>query len=236
MFVRPDWRDTYHYSFLQEHNLDVFAWEFVRRNPAYQKDCAEFLAVAPDVRVWHSFCVGPGGPVSSELAVLSEPERNVYRRFPSRWCLLGPKDPNEDFYNPDSADPVFDLDLFNHYTHTDLWRPSSGPKVLIPVDLSRPLESIQKMVMESVKTFRAAGIAAGSITPMSARVLSEKVYIEHLRILDGVDAGASILEIGQELHPLAVNDAESKQRDKRMRAAYKAALKMQADGWRVLLE
>jgi hypothetical protein len=60
------------------------------------------------------------------------------------------------------------------------------------------------------------------------------VYVEHLRILDGVADGATISEIGELLHPGAINDPAEKQRDKRIRAAHKAALKMQAEGWRVL--
>lgn len=236
MYVRPDWRDTDHYSFLQGHQLDVLAWEFVRRNPDYQKDCAEFLAVAPDVRQWHSFCVGASGLDNPEVAAMGESVRDVYRRFRAHWRLLGPKDPNEDFYNPDSDAPIFDLDFFSHFTHIDKWLPISGPKVLLPVDLSMPLESIKETVMGAIKEMRAAGIAAGSIKPVTERVLAEKTYIEHLRILDGVAAGADLPEIGQVLQPKAVNDPESKQRDKRIRAAYKAALKMQADGWQVLLQ
>jgi len=82
--------------------------------------------------------------------------------------------------------------------------------------------------------YRAAGMKAGAIKPVPERGLSEKTYNEHLRILDGGAAGAGLPEIGQVLQPRAVNDPESKQRDKRIRAAYKAALKMQGDGWRVL--
>ena len=68
----------------------------------------------------------------------------------------------------------------------------------------------------------------------TSRLLNRGVYVEHLRILDGVAAGATIAEIGEVLHPGAINGPEDKQRDKRIRAAHKAALKMRDEGWRVL--
>lgn len=109
-----------------------------------------------------------------------------------------------------------------------------GPHVLVPVDLSMPLEELERTAIGLIRYLRDEGIKQGTVKARKARLLSRAVYVEHLRILDGVDAGATIAEIGEVLHPGAINGPEDKQRDKRIRAAHKAALKMRDEGWRVL--
>lgn len=109
-----------------------------------------------------------------------------------------------------------------------------GPHVLVPVDLSMPLEEIERTAIGLIRYLRDEGIKQGTVKVRKARLLNRAVYVEHLRILDGLAAGATIAEIGAVLHPGAENDPEDRQRDKRIRAAHKAALKMRAEGWRVL--
>lgn len=109
-----------------------------------------------------------------------------------------------------------------------------GPHVLLPVDLSLPLDELERIATWMIRHLRDKGIQQGTVKVRKSRVLAPSVYVEQLRILDGVEAGATFAEIGEVLHPGAINGPEDRQRDKRIRAAHKAALKMRAEGWRVL--
>lgn len=109
-----------------------------------------------------------------------------------------------------------------------------GPRILLPVDLSLPLEELERTAVGLIRYLRKKGIEQGTVKVRKSRLLRPAVYVEHLRILDAMNDGATIAEIGEVLHPCAINDPEERQRDKRIRAAHKAALKMRAEGWRVL--
>jgi hypothetical protein len=242
MFARPNWRDAAQYSKFLEVYPDLMAWEFMRRNADYQAEYLKVCEVEIVLVVHHLNVATARRSPSPESALIGasgearvEDARALYRRFCSRWRLRKAKDPAENYYHYDFSEaPIFEWEDLCNFTHFEEWQPSSGPRVMIPVDLSMPLEAIEESVMGIVRSLRLAGVEHGSIKPIYARTLSAKVYVEHLRILDGVEAGATIAEIGEALRPGAINDPEEKQRDKRTRAAHKAALKMQADGWRVL--
>ena len=56
MFVRPDWRNQAAYHAIEGASLQRIAWEFLRRNPDYQKAWAEYAGLvrkmaAPDTEV-----------------------------------------------------------------------------------------------------------------------------------------------------------------------------------------
>lgn len=42
---RPDWRSPSDYDYLKELDRAELAWEFLRRNPEYQKDFARIVDV-----------------------------------------------------------------------------------------------------------------------------------------------------------------------------------------------
>lgn len=216
MTRRPAWRDAAQYSKFLNARLDLLAWEFIRRNPAYCDDASRFFSDDRGEKQTNS-------------------EQVWQAHFAAEWGLHTPKHPDEDYYKTDLDEwPIFIGWDFRDFVSYAEWRPSCGPKVSIPVDLSLPLEAIEEQVVGTVRALRAAGIEHGSFTPVSARTQSTRVYVEHLRILDAVAEGSTIAEIGEVLHPGAINDPEERQRDKRIRAAHKAALKMQAEGWRML--
>ena len=65
---------------------------------------------------------------------------------------------------------------------------------------------------------------------------TRQLYAQYLRILDAIHEGVNFAEIGEVLTPGAINDPVLKERDKRTRAAHDAALKVQQEGYKGLLE
>jgi hypothetical protein len=228
MLIRPNWRDPEPYKWLLDPDLNHFiAWEFLRRNPTYQQDIRDFQ---DEGRAWqqnnpHTDLGLPIGP--AQLG-------GWCRYVQEKWKIFFP-------FTPGTGGEAVENFVMSDFHRPDLFKPVSlcgridGPRVMIPVDLSEPWEVLEKRVMFIVKTFRNQGIANGTVQPRKKRVLAPRKYVEHLRILDAFAGGATLREIGDVLAPEAVNDSDARQRDKRLKAAYEAALKMQGDGYKALL-
>ncbi|MEO6319427.1 MAG: DUF2285 domain-containing protein [Polaromonas sp.] len=219
MFERPDWKNPEPYKeFLDPDMKNWTAWEFLRRNPDYQKD-ADF---------YHAEMGNSG--------IDENPERfdEWCRYCENRWQLIRPlMTAGGDFSGGD-----FVMLLHDWTTRFKIPGPGNrieGPLVLIPADLSMPLKDLQEQVMQMLHGLRNDGIKRGVVKPRITRVLAPRVYVEQLRILDAFAAGATAQEIGDVLAPGATNDPEARQRDKRIKAAYRAALKMQDGGYRALI-
>lgn len=246
MFIRPNWRDPEPYKFLLRDphapaNVAV-AWEFLRRNPEYQADNKDFL------REVYEWCfknqtdfqetfgyLASSRRLATMLTCFEETcaSRHEYwsRHFDEKWGMVSIVLPTDD----DAWDFFLCQDCYPELFKRVLFGRVEGPLVLIPVDLSMPLDALLKMVEGRVRNLRDEGIKHGTVKLRTARVLANRIYIEHLRILDAFAAGATVEEIGIVLTPSASNDPDSRQRDKRIKAAHKAALKMQEVGYRALI-
>lgn len=239
MFVRPDWKDIKAYEERCTRDFHGgIAWEFIRRNPDYQTDvdlyCAEVQLFANENLERFEEYGGVGVYAMGSFHMEEQPERWRYwcQLVERKWGLALPFLTNDEFSgNEVPFPPLDDPESFERET----WQGIKGPRVLVPVDLSEPLEVMLKKAEYQIRRMRDAGIKSGAVKPTTNRVLSTAVYIEYLRILDGIAAGETIQKIGEVLSPSAANTPEEKQRDKRIRAAYKAALKMQDGGYRVLM-
>ncbi|MEI8170857.1 MAG: DUF2285 domain-containing protein [Rhodoferax sp.] len=221
---------------------NITAWEFLRRNPDYQKDTDEYRS---EVCKW---CVDHPKLLQKTEGFLELGDdlyiKNTCFRENSqtRWTFWSDhfNATWDIFFGETTDDNHRDFFTYKSCYSPELYKPVlfgkvEGPLVLIPVDLSMPLQALLKIVEGEIREFRDRGIKEGVVVTRKNRMLENRVYIEQLRILDAIAAGATVSEIGDVLAPGAINDAESKQRDKRIKAAYQAALKMQNGGYRVLI-
>lgn len=246
-FIRPDWKKPKPYSdLLGTQSGRLIAWEFLRRNPDYEKDLIAFRAT---VDRWYSEAMKSDiGPTVKEYADgsifhnmwygfidLAPDKWHASREyFWAKWGLSGYVDLDDDG-GPEVFVSRWEIKPDDYIPVRDMCQRIETPLVSIPVDLSESIEQIEKSVMHLVRLLRANGIKSGAITPNVNRVLDTRKYINHLRMLDATFAGASIQEIGEILLPHATNDPNDKQRDKRIRAALKAAQKMQDSGYKILI-
>lgn len=219
MFIRPNWRDPEPYKELLDPGYWTWiAWGFLRRNPDYQKDFDVHYADFGDKQI------------------ADDPERFDYwcEFFEHKWKIVLPVATNgDDFNGVEFID--FPCDRPDRFKRVGYNNVIEGPLVLVPVDLSRSLKELEDDFKWQVQRLRHEGIKQGTVTPRTSRVLASRIYVEHLRILDAFAAGATVQEIGDALAPGAANEPDSRQRDKRINAAHKAALKMQDGGYRVLI-
>lgn len=228
MFERPNWKDPECYKKLLEPNVSGWiAWEFLRRNSKYQKEIEKYQK---EVILWQSI----NGNAANGLPLGVERFVDWCSHFEQKWNLWIPVMPSE---GSKAAQHFIQLehDRPEQFKYLGMGGRIDNPLVQIPVDLSLPIKVLQERLMLTVQRLRNEGIENGCIQPRTARILAARVYVEQLRILDAFSVGATVREIGDVLAPDASNDPESRQRDKRIKAAYTAALKMQNDGYRALL-
>jgi hypothetical protein len=228
MFIRPNWRNPECYKeMLDPGYWNWIAWGFLRRNPEYQRDYEAYYADFGDKQID------------------DDPERFGY------WCAFAEDkwqinrfisvnpltSVNGDEFDEFSGDDFIDLpfDQRDSFKRVGFNNTIEGPLVLIPVDLSKPLKDLEAGFKRTVQRLREEGIKQGTVIPRTNRVLAFRIYVEQLRILDAFAAGATVQEIGEFLSPGAANEPDSRQRNKRINAAHKAALKMQDGGYRVLI-
>lgn len=246
-FIRPDWKNPEPYSYLLgKDSGQLIAWEFLRRNPDYEKDLAAFRAT---VDRWYSEAVK--SDIAQTVKEYADGSRfhDVWYAFVdlapdnwrasreyfwAKWGLSGYVDLDDD-----GGSEVFirrwEINPNDYVQVRDMCQQIETPLVSIPVDLSEPLERIEKSVMRLVRRLRNDGIKSGAIKPIVNRVINTRKYIEHLRMLDADFDGASIRDIGDILAPNERNDPNERQRDKRIGNALKAAQKMRDSGYRILL-
>lgn len=219
MFERLDWRDPEPYQAILDNPVyGRIAWEFLRRNPDYQIDVAAYLAEK-----------GEGDMCEDDPGRFTD----WCRLCESKWKMVWPQNPKDH-----ATGEEFVSLAHNNPERFKTLGPGgrmAGPLVLVPADLEMPLKDLEAQVLGIVRRLRNDGIKQGVVKPRTSRALAPRLYVEYLRILDAFSAGATAREVGELLAPNAANDPEYRQRDKRIKAAHVAALKMQEGGYRVLI-
>lgn len=233
MFTRPNWKVEDSYQSLQSSECETLqiAWEFLRRNSDYCKDVLNFWCdrkgISPiSVQVLQE-------KVYEEGLTFDSASEHAWKQFcANKWKINQAAFPDDDEGYFDFPIPTFDDEASFLPLDNGNFR---GSRVLLPVDLADPVEATLSRIGDLVREMRERGIRSGAVVPKPYRVLSHTVYVQYLRILDAVEAQETYSDIGAILMPHAANDKESRQRDKRIRAAHMAAKKMQSEGYQGLL-
>lgn len=233
-FERPPWRSPAAYMPLRTASLAQIAWEFLRRNPDYQRAWESFRKRADEL--------GSRGP-GDVLAEFGDDAPNVVHEFSvnqaREWGLNEMLDPSVGSPGPftfsggGSSYALVDGTAIPRTPQNPVGTQRLSKWMVVKVDLSFPLNVIEAQLLAAVHAQRRARIRRGVVHPVECRALRASRYVEYLRILDAHAMGADIKEIGDVLAPHAAND-EDRQRDKRFRAALAEATRLQREGYRVL--
>lgn len=216
----PDWREAGDYVALAELDAAQWAWEFLRRNPDYQRDYAWFMTTwqaleadygkppqrdfhrwRQDARAWHD-AKGTGQGDEALLIECWMAERWGLSRFPldpARSALQ--LDDRPAWHAPPPAVQVIEpgLEETDHY-HVDLRFDSR-------VALTDQLEAARRLLLARQHRLRREGI----LEPASAAP-GPTLWTLYLRLLDAESVGVSpadamtILKAGREISP---GDAEA---------------------------
>lgn len=213
--TRRDWRDPADYAFTGRLTGAQWAWEFLRRNPAYQREWAGFWSV------WQALEEEYGRPPNRDFC--------AWKRDPRAWvhvtdenaadcrvdedkvlieCALGarwgfhkfPPDPADD-------DPVGGDRLTWRETHqrvvplgpadTD-WLGTDPAKVALGFDLRRDLRGQLERAKQRLQAEQHLRVRAGAVERLTIAGRAGH-WQRLLRLLDAEAAGAGIDEIRHQL-------------------------------------
>ncbi len=204
----PDWRNPHDYAFTRHLTAAQWAWEFLRRNPDYRREWAEFIAT------WRNLEAAYGKPAQRDIA--------AWKRDPRAWVPAG-ECPDSDcridgdrvliecalgarwgFYKfpPDPADddPVGGDRLVWREVPLDI--PLLGPGETTPpeprraalvFDLELPLAPQLEQAKRRLQIERRRRVAGGEVTAPRIGDHAETLSLR-LRLLDAAAAGASPAE------------------------------------------
>lgn len=217
-----DWRQARDYGFTAELDAAGWAWQFLRRSPAYRTDFAWFS------ETWRALEAEHGTP----------PNRDFFRwkQDPRAWraeaeiadcgtdvcpgendrvlieCWMGAKwgfrkfpiDPAVDFprelawrEQPITVEPVSAREI-------EAFTPE---RLAMGFDLSLPLDAQMEAARRKLVLLRHGLAKSGGLPPLNTRK-GIPIWAKWLRLLDGLDVGATLREIGLELE-FTDPDAES---------------------------
>jgi hypothetical protein len=202
----PDWRNPAQYP--SDCSLRQSAWEFLRRNPEYRARWREHIEPSYDPTLRFQDRVGAVEPA---YGVPPEKQAELVHRFSLETF---PPSPNDNY------PPLF--------TGTGLcWTEERGPRMLlypgqiaVIFDLERPIEW---QMAEARRIFaREQKYAKEEKRIKPAHRNRTELFARYLRVLDGVDAGATHTEIGAVLF----KNQSSKQRLFAVRDYWDAATRL----------
>jgi hypothetical protein len=212
----PDWADVSKYPEPEKATPRVWAWEFLRRNPEYQK-------------VWEQLAKLPSGFIRHDFAA-----DDIRQRLENEFGIRVPAAPSMN-----SSDPDFQrLPVFVRQVKTWM-KPMGLPddsepyvveakvleagEVIIQFDLRWRLED----QLEAAKTFlsdQALQLHELGIIDAADRRLKFKYFRDHLRILDAKSQGEPHNEISKQIYGLEDkypdNTAQQKVSDSLKRAKW----------------
>ncbi|OXJ00036.1 MULTISPECIES: transcriptional regulator domain-containing protein [Burkholderia] len=209
--MRPNWRNADEYPSVETTSPRVWAWEFLRRNPKYTQDWAEFRSkigeyadryanLSPQEKA--SFLVDKRYQHVEEIRSptgqhrkIETPLANWYGR---KWGLAQIADPGTDH---------------NQLTHR--WIDMAGVLVFpndgfdfadprymaIAIDLSRSLDDQLDQVREHYKIESEKRIQTGLIESFEKKRRRFESYRDYLRVLDGYESGTKRGELAAVLLP-----------------------------------
>lgn len=208
---RPDWRDPEQYPDPESTSMLQWAWEFLRRNPEYQKDYERWAALPTvysdgalfeeDLTETHK-----GGQIGSK-------EQALFDALPAKYWVMKMADPAQPF-----DDDVRERLAFNSFHgpawafyHPNMSEPqkleaSEPGDVLMRFNVAIPIPVQLRRAQPVLERLQELNKGSDLVQPINPRA-QRNLYPCHLRILDARAAGVSVPEIAKEIFPEA-NDEE----------------------------
>jgi len=235
----PDWRRNEAYAFTEGLNREQWSWEFLRRNPDYQREwrafCKTWLALEADYgrapnRDFCQWKLDPRAWVPAEACPEGDCRIDGDRvliecAMGARWGFYKyPPDPADD-------DPVGSQRLvWREVPRATLLLEEGGPcpgrmQVTVCFDLSLPLREQIEQAKRTLQIEQRRRVKRGEVRLRTVRALGPR-WRRYLRLLDALAEGASEADI---LERIYAGDREALEADRVV------ALRLRDGGYRELL-
>ncbi|MBF0383932.1 MAG: hypothetical protein HQL69_23190 [Magnetococcales bacterium] len=215
----PDWTDPEAYPDPKKTSLQQWAWEFLRRNPEYQRDYKKSCTMPcyAEIEANQSvpgglegfFCNPPALPGELKIDYLdrvgtgkiNDYEASVAEKYGITSLMIDPADPDGIFMTGLKTQylPCLFVSETEDLQATIGLKPDSVEEVVFKINLSWKVEPQLQYIKERLNKIEQYLKKQGKIS--SGKRNSTKLYQEYLRVLDAEASGASVREMSTTLVP-----------------------------------
>ena len=228
----PDWKDSTAYPNEKTTTDKQWAWEFLRRNPEFQKDCKKLKSGQHEHFVHDPPFKTNESPAEYIRRTGSSPSRRVDIKsyLAKKWCVdnIREIDPEQTDYEKVKFRLVSSVDVVDLY---DGLPQLSETEVLLSFDLSKPVtKPLIRDVGLILNEIRKALKKAGKLKDTRKQVT---VYANYLRLLDAKDSKAKYSQM-EEIFPQ--NHPDYYTADSLVKDGLKAAKRLRDHNYKTLLK
>jgi len=240
---RANCRRLASYPAIDEPDMNVWAWNFLRRNPQYCQDWQRFVRECEVVKalqrrgwMWSAgrWVYMKGKHV--DLMPIIGPLQATQARLSDKWqlhgCIVSPyeNDPGPVVRRIAKPDPVNVI-----CKSSDLWavdQPSHGDpnKALFEIDLTGSLKTIARRIIEELKGFHI--FEHDKTAPRN--LLRPENFRDYLRVLDGYADGLTNSKLATIIFPSIHNSYPDLRGNKRVDNHLASATRLRNRGYRFL--
>jgi hypothetical protein len=180
-----NWRDLTEYEYMDDHTPELWAWEFLRRNPEYNRDWESALSAYIK------------GFSENNYQIKNEIKSVLFHGVKEKWGLFF-----DEIFNPAFNYPCKDPNFPLFYTYGYFYDKNSleqipnlkDSQVLAVFDLSKPLQQQLEYFGELLEEEQDFFLWKHNVTIPNVR--NKKIYWkDHLRRFDAVKSGATYKDI-----------------------------------------
>lgn len=232
-----DWRNEKDYEYMDHHTPELWAWEFLRRNPEYRKDWENTLKAwterSSSERYYWRELFGVKDNVLPPI-----PETLSFSGARTKWKLG-----TEEIINPSIDKPSFEypFPLFHTYgdyygkDELDLLPTLRDTEVLAFFDLEKPvqqqLEHFKALLEEEQNELKAySGLKVQTASNKSI------YWKDYIRILDAYENNTEIKEIAAVIYPNKENVDPAYHGSRSVGDSYEAAIKIRDNNYYKILQ
>lgn len=212
-----DWKNEDEYKYMDNHTPELWAWEFLRRNPEYQKDWNDTLKMFKK----------DGHPT----------EKLPFKGARAKWGLYFDEIINPNLDKPPILYPYSLFWSYYFFTKDELnsFRDLKKNEVVIVIDFGQRIQpqlEYYKVILEDYQKDQAA-YSDLEVDGFSNKKIYWKDYI---RILDARDNKADNKEIASVIFPRITNKHPNYNGNDRVRDSYDAAINIRDKDYRKILQ
>lgn len=185
-----NWRDPKEYAYMKKHTPELWAWEFLRRNPDYNRDWKRALSAYLK------------GVSENKFQIKNEIKSVFFRGAREKWGLFQ----IDQIINPAVDKPYNDLDFPIFYTYGNLYTISTfkllsnlkDSEALARFDLTKPIEQQLEYFGKLLKEEQRLILDKYDIN-IQYVINKASYWIDHLRRFDAVESKADMKDIVDKL-------------------------------------
>lgn len=248
----PNWEAVEQYPNFSQINKKELAWEFLRRNPAYQKDYADYKKLDDDGYI-EKFLSHRTIKIQGENVIITEVKkegeqksfsglRDAWSYLMNKYGLVSIGFPNPELKYDEHILLTFENNSFHYLEYLEGipqdqiagLKPSRPCEIAVLFDLELPIDNLLKKVSSFIKEKQKILKEQKKIEVINKRDRSGILYINYLRVLDAFSQGEELSTIAENIFP-GENICPDYLGNKKINNYHKAAIKIRDHDYRYLI-